>query len=632
MKKPSKKNHIQIVIFSLCISIMAMFIDFSGWMSFSERKHYDLFQNIVGLRAENLKTVLVIIDDATILAHKDEPMTFWGPHFARVIDILNKKGAAAIGIDFLFTVTAESWLKKIGASADEKSRTFDIPLRTQLGSGSVILASIISFAGDKKVERILPPFEYWALMPGARNDIGIANLTYDSDGVSRRLTTDFGFDTSPSLSFSSAIAIKYLQRTGNIEKLKTVLQSVKDTKELPTGFAGPPGTFPRISFQKFLAHDAENSSELDIVKDKIAIITEENSGSQDIHQTPYSLDFPFFTPVMMNGAELHANMVESLVTGIYPEKVSNKVKFGWIFLLLMIASALFNKLSPLKGLIPFFLITAVLNTVAYLLFSNYLIIESAGTEAGLVLSYISFLGLKYSGAEANRKNIKQMFGRYVSDEIVEILAETGQQPELGGKTCEITVLFSDIRNFTTISEILDPEETVEMLNEYFGRICTVILDEGGTVDKFIGDAIMAIFGAPVHIENHAAKAVISALKIADIALEFDIWFKARFAGKDLPDFRAGIGIHTGNALVGNIGSQRRVEYTAIGDTVNTASRIEGKTKELGWTIAASSATMESLKNTETGLLNFFCLEYSEHVELKGKKGKIELYEVRKIPS
>jgi adenylate cyclase len=177
--------------------------------------------------------------------------------------------------------------------------------------------------------------------------------------------------------------------------------------------------------------------------------------------------------------------------------------------------------------------------------------------------------------------------------VVEKLLAAGARPDLGGEAYRVTVLFSDIRNFTTISERLAPGQVVEMLNRYFTGACEPILAAGGTVDKFVGDAIMAVFGAPAAHPDHARRAVEAALGVTAAAREFRDWLAQRFIGMELPEFRIGVGLHTGDAVVGNIGSPKRLEYTAIGDTVNTASRLEGLSKDLGWTIVASLATLEA---------------------------------------
>jgi adenylate cyclase len=230
------------------------------------------------------------------------------------------------------------------------------------------------------------------------------------------------------------------------------------------------------------------------------------------------------------------------------------------------------------------------------------------------------IGWRLSGEERERARLRQMFGRYVSNQVVEELLQSGERPELGGKMQMVTVLFSDIRNFTTMSELLNPKEVVEMLNTYFEQACAVVLKEGGSIDKFIGDAIMVEFGSPMPVPDHAVRAVSAALALRDVAHEFGNWMDARFPGRNLPKFAVGIGLHSGDALIGNIGSSSRMEFTAIGDTVNLASRVEGKTKELGCTILATQATKTAAGDA---LVTGRC----ECIQVKGRTAAVNVYEV-----
>jgi adenylate cyclase len=230
------------------------------------------------------------------------------------------------------------------------------------------------------------------------------------------------------------------------------------------------------------------------------------------------------------------------------------------------------------------------------------------------------LGVRLTGEERQRTELRQIFGRYVADEVVEKLLNAKKRPDLGGDAYQVTVLFADIRNFTTISELLTPHETVEMLNTYFSRACEPILEQGGTLDKFIGDALMAVFGSPVPYPDHARRAIAAALAMTEMVQEFRAWMTSRFLNRGLPDFAIGIGLHTGEAIIGNIGSPKRLDFTAIGDTVNTASRLEGLTKELGWAIVASRDTIEKASpGVMTGGY--------EKMLVKGRKQSIEVFEV-----
>jgi adenylate cyclase len=161
---------------------------------------------------------------------------------------------------------------------------------------------------------------------------------------------------------------------------------------------------------------------------------------------------------------------------------------------------------------------------------------------------------------------------------------------------------------------------VDLLNAYFSRVCEPILEQGGTVDKFIGDAVMAFFGAPAPYDDHAERALRAAVAVADLAREFRPWVKERFDSIDLPEFRIGIGLHTGEVVVGSIGSPKRLHFTAIGDTVNAASRLESLTKDLGWTIVASAEVIRAADGVAvTGR--------RETVTVKGRQAAIEVFEV-----
>ena len=238
----------------------------------------------------------------------------------------------------------------------------------------------------------------------------------------------------------------------------------------------------------------------------------------------------------------------------------------------------------------------------------------------MAISLLSVLGWRLTGEERERTRIRQIFSRYVSSQVVKELLESGKSLELGGQTQSMTVLFSDIRNFTTISERLEAREVVEMLNTYFERACAPLQAAGGSIDKFIGDAIMVEFGSPLPVENHAQRGVKAAIALSKVAEEFSDWMNARFPDRNLPKFAVGIGLHSGEAVIGNIGSPTRMEFTAIGDTVNLASRLEGMTKEIGCVILASKSTIDAAGD----IVN--CGRSSE-IKVKGRDEAVRVFEV-----
>jgi len=257
---------------------------------------------------------------------------------------------------------------------------------------------------------------------------------------------------------------------------------------------------------------------------------------------------------------------------------------------------------------------------SYLLFRQNLLFPVAHLQIGMMVVLICLALLRLTREQRERERIGQMFGRYVSPQVVTALLASPELPELGGQTRQISVLFSDIRNFATFSEKLKAREVVELLNTYLERACAVLLAEGATIDKFIGDAIMAEFGAPLAQDDHARRALQAAVALRAVAVDFRGWVEQRFAGRDLPEFDIGIGVHSGEAVIGNIGSSVRMEYTAIGDTVNIASRLEGQTKETGAHILASRDTVSMFGgDLKTGALH--------RLTVKGRAAPVEAFEI-----
>ena len=582
----------------------------AGWLEGVEAVYYDLWHQLAGPRYPAEHVALVVVDDQTRVEHQDEPLVFWSPHFARAVQVLRRVGARVIGLDYLFSVSAESWLKRLQLPESDQSRTFDLPFREQLASGQVVLAANLAADAQGKESVLLPLPDYWGSLPGKLEDVGLVNFYNDPDGVIRR--------------FVPALA------TGGGEAWGTFAQLLAERAAAggipapagltPIGFAGPPGTIPRVSFRRLLSPGAMEDPAVLALKDKVVIIASEPTGFQDIHMTPYARSLPYLQARMMSGAELHAHIVETLLTGRHPRPVPPWLRLTFQLAALALGTALFFRLSPRWGLTVLALLGAALAAAAFLMFKGWWLLPVFSPQVGLGICYLGVLGFRLTREERERARLRQLFGRYVSDAVAEKLVASGKPPDLGGEALAVTVLFADVRNFTTLSERLSPHQVVEMLNAYFTRVCEPILEQGGCVDKFIGDAVMAVFGSPVAQPDHARRAVQAALAMAEMAGEFRAWMAARFADQGLPDFHIGIGLHTGEVVVGSIGSPKRLDFTAIGDTVNTASRLEGLTKELGWAIVASSSTVAA---AGPGVAT----RGQQQIKVKGRREPVEVFEV-----
>jgi adenylate cyclase len=579
------------------------------WLTGVENAQYDIWHQLAGARYRPEHVVIVAIDEQTRLEHQDEPLVFWAPHFARAIDVLSKVGARVIGLDFLFSVSAEDWLKKLHLAGGE-SRTFDLELRRQLAGGRVILAGsmVVDEHGNSKI--LLPIQDYYFSLPRQLDDVGLTNFYNDPDGVLRRFVIALP-DAEGDIWPTFAALLTKRPADANVS------EAVPSPPYI--GFAGPPGTFPRLSFRRLLRPGAEQDPALQALNQKVVIVALETR-LQDIHLTPYARSFLHLGPHMMSGPEVHANIVETLLTGRAPRPAPASLRLILLIAVLAAGTFGFFHVAPWQGLGLGLALVLLCLALAYACFLHSVILPVGRMELGLALCFLGTLAVRLTGEERTRQRLRQVFARYVADEVVEKLMAAGKLPDLGGEALTVTVLFADIRNFTTVSERLSAHEVVEMLNAYFSLICDPILEHGGTVDKFIGDAVMAVFGAPAPQPDHARRALSTALAMAARAEEFQAWMAQRFPEKGLPQFHIGIGVHSGEAVVGNIGSLKRLEYTAIGDTVNIASRLESLTKELGWTIIASAQGVEAAgPGVKTGA--------TQESRLKGREELVQIQEI-----
>ncbi|OOZ40468.1 hypothetical protein BOW53_07775 [Solemya pervernicosa gill symbiont] len=603
----------------------------SGLLQLIENSYSDLWHRIAGLRHTPEHTVLITIDEATLNAYRDEPLAFWSPQIAKASQVLRESGVAIVGLDMMFSISPEQWLRKHQGTIDSGIATYDLPIRNEISTGRLVMVSSRQQSSDGFDELLLPASDYLLAVPDfdLNTHLGLADLLSDLDGGVRhfnlapelKLRRESDRAALPSLSFATLLAVRANGADAHSAEwsINNHLYS-RSSEQRRISYSGPPGTIPRVPLIDLLQEGASSKAEIRALAGKVAIIGVAYAGMNDVHKTPYTTSFMGMGGRFMIGPEIHANIVENMLSGRELHPLPLPVSIAYQLLMLLLFAWLFYLQQSSRGAVILLLGATLAAAIAYAGFVADIIIPVAEPQLGLLLLFLGVLSFKHASEERERERITQLFGRYVSDNVVDQLIESGGEPILGGTTEQITVLFSDIRNFTTISERLDAQEVVEMLNTYFDRACDAVLEEGGTVDKFIGDAIMVQFGAPYHFEDHADRALRAAVAIKQVAADFRVWMTGRFPERNLPEFAIGIGLHSGEAVIGNIGSSRRLEYTVIGDTVNAASRIEGKTKELGCVILASSATIESAQQkVSTGKV--------QRVSVKGKAIELELYEV-----
>ncbi len=373
-------------------------------------------------------------------------------------------------------------------------------------------------------------------------------------------------------------------------------------------YYGPPKSFPYVSASDVLKGRVKSS----FFKGKIVILGATAMGLFDNHVAPFSRVYP--------GPEIHATVVGNFLERRFlkplPWSVFITTALVAIFCLMnyVLVWSLSAAVAALFDVSVLFLYA--LFTV--LLFKRGFLANFTYPTLSVVLAYLVNFVLKHTEEVKRKKSIKQAFSHYLHPELVEEIEKEPEKLKLGGEKRLVTVLFSDIRSFTTISEGMDPEVLVELLNDFFSAMTEIVIHNQGYVDKFIGDCVMAVFNAPVIVEGHPLLAVRAAISMVKKAQQLS----EKWEEKSGHPLVIGVGINTGYALVGNIGSKERLNYTVLGDTVNLASRLEGQCKTYSVRIVASEFTIGSLP--ENADVQFRKLDF---IRVKGKHEPVVIYEV-----
>lgn len=597
----------------------------SGGLADIEAQWSDLWFRLSGKRTETAHVVLVELDEATLAAYPDDPLVFWSPHFARAIGVLRSAGVQAIGLDLLFSVSPEHWLARISGETSPAARTYDRAFRQELAAGGVILA-----ATQYGPDALLPAADYLAVLPDfdVLGHVGATDLTADSDGTVRQAAARGpGAAASPAdglklISFPLLLAIHASGQPTEAGAWRFGERRIRrDEPAWDIPFAGSPGSVPRISMRDLLADDAGDNPGVRALRGKVVIIGMSYGGANDVHVTPFG--HGFFGTHLMSGPEIHAQTVDALLRGNFFAELPAGLRLAIFGSVLVLGAWFWMRLPIGSGALVLVLLLAALALAAYALHRAWWQFPLAHAQFAAGLFWLGIYGLRFSSGERERGQVRALFSRYVSADVMTQLLEAGEMPALGGQSREISVLFSDIRGFTTLSERMTPEEVVEMLNQWFSRACAILLEEGASIDKFIGDAVMAEFGAPLPQPDHARRAIRAALRLSRASAELENWMQERFSGRGLPAFGIGVGIHTGPAVIGNIGSNERMEYTAIGDTVNLASRLEGLTRTLGCSVVASR---ETVAKAGRGLVT----GRSEVLAVKGRTEPVAVFEIHAL--
>jgi adenylate cyclase len=292
-----------------------------------------------------------------------------------------------------------------------------------------------------------------------------------------------------------------------------------------------------------------------------------------------------------------------------------------IFAFVVPASSLFKR--PLLTLAIIFGTVAVYLVALKWAFDAGKLWPVGGPAIALAVSSILSLGfsLHFFTADAARQRVRDVFARFAPEQVVEeALARAGEDLRLGGVRRDGTVMFADLRGFTTFAETLDPDQVIEVLNRYLGEMSDTVMAEGGTLVSFMGDGIMAVFGAPIEQPDHADRALAAAREMVGPGLSrFNTWIRAEGLGEE---FRMGIGLNSGSVMSGQVGSERRLEYTAVGDTTNTAARLEAMTKDTRHQLFVADSTRQALQSAVDSDLLFV-----DEFVVRGKDTRIRVWTI-----
>ncbi len=496
------------------------------------------------------KVALVEVDDVTF-NDLGEQWPFPRSLHGKAIDRLTRAGAKVIAYDVQFTEPSEPAEDNALIAAVDRA-------------GKVVLATNeVDEHGRSNV------FGGESVLRSVGAEAGNTSTIPDDDGVNRRMPYEIG-----GLKNFGLLAAE----RGGANKVEA---SQFPEEGAWINFVGPAGTIPSVSFSELLRGDFDP----DAFRDRIVVVGVSAPTIQDVHPTAVGGG-------LMPGAEIVANSIGTVLDGFPLHSAPPLVDIALIVLLALSAPVAGRSLRPLPtGLIALAVGGAFL-VVAQLTFNAGLVLPVVAPLIALLVGMVGTLALHYLLVAFERQRVRYTFSRFVPENVVQQVLDQGEDAlKLGGVRIEATLFFSDIRGFTTYSETRPPDEVVEVLNRYLGAMTDSIMDHGGTLVSYMGDGIMAVFGAPVAQEDHADRAIAAAREMLDVKLpEFCGWMEQAGHGEG---FKIGIGLNSGEVMSGQVGSERRMEYTTIGDTTNTAARLEGMTKGSGYSLFISESTREA---------------------------------------
>lgn len=537
-----------------------------GWRTL-DAQLFDGYTRLTAPRHSNLPITIVSIDEASMAAiGRQWP---WPRRLhAQLLDNLQRAGVAVVAFDVLFAEPASD-------PAD------DLALEQSIRrSGSVVLAADIEYretGNSRQWLRVDPLPRY--LAAGAK--AGLAAVELDRDGVLRRFP-----GSSQALWRQTALQLD--------RRIAGVVARPAAQPQQRIRYLGTAGTFDTIPYyqmlqpERYLPADWQN-----LLRDNIVLVgrslkstTQAGAAQADLFLTPFVAE----GGQLMSGVEVHATLLANMIEGNTLRELPQSCSFGLLALSTLLAGMLLAGWRPVRSALLAAGLSAAVALLCGALFVNGWWLPAASALLAPPLAYIALGGRAFLLEQAQRRQIRREFEHYVAPEVVaSLLAQPGQL-KLGGQRSELTILFTDLAGFTSLAERLDSVEVAALLNRHLSDMTEIIIQHHGTVDKFIGDAVMAFWGAPLADERQTGHAFAAALAMQQAVAAMNEELRAE--GK--PPLTLRIGLHRGECVVGNMGGAKHFAYTAIGDSVNLASRLEGVNKYYGTTLLLSGEAVAAL--------------------------------------
>jgi adenylate cyclase len=573
-----RRREVAILIVVLAAAGIAVLAYATHLMRSLESQSLDARFSVRGTQEQPNDIVVVGIDDVTF-SELGVQWPFPRSLHGRVIDRLREAGAKVVAYDVQFTepTTPKQDNALIEAVIREPGVILSTTEVTKTGKSRI-------FGGEEVVHEI-----------GARAANG--NVRPDPGGVVRKMHYELeGLVTFPIATAEAA--------TG---------ESIDPGEMEGDGaawidFRGPPETFRNVPFSRVLRGEVPDSE----FRGKTVIVGATSPVLQDVHPTSTTGD------TLMSGPEIQANEVWTAEHGFPLSSSGLLIDLLVILLMAAIPAAVTLRLSPVPSVLIALGLGVVYAGLCQLAFDGGTVLPVVYPLLALVLSALGALAVNYVLNAFERQRIHDTFARFVPEAVVdEVMDRTDGDLRLGGVRRDGTVLFSDLRGFTTFAEQLRPDWVIDVLNRYLEEMSDAIMDHGGTLVAYMGDGIMAVFGAPIVQENHADRALTAAREMLEVRLpRFNQWMAEEGMGES---FGMGVGLNSGPVMSGQVGSERRIEYTAIGDTTNTAARLEGMTKGSGHQLFVSDSTVQALQGERGDL------ELVGELEVRGRAHGITVW-------